>query len=642
MENHLATAAFAGTSSSSPLDVTDEEISIAERVLASAAVDAAFFDSKRWRALRKRLLPLLQSQQARMFDGGDVGEYRDRKRRKLASAVQRNLDKQRDKEYVNKTQLRAARIAKLSMLAAQDGADSSVTLVPDGIGEESLVATGLQARLTDFNHNASAACGDDDGDSANETSDCEVHMNDASQAPSVDGSSSAPASSASAVTTMMIANDEVSCGSVAVSRRVLTGQRACYICKCRFRELHHFYDMLCPSCAELNWIKRNQTADLKGRVAIVTGARVKIGFHCALKLLRAGAEVIATTRFPVDAAERFALQPDYATFAGRLHVIGLDLRDLHAVESFCAGMLARRDRLDIIVNNACQTVRRPPAYFAATAAREAVARLSLPDSALRTLGWNDALHGYTPVARIIDGSSVREIAPLVGSVTDVADMSTSSLSSTQALVGTDATPILPRSSVMLSQLSVVPGDAYADSRLFPVGVVDVNAQQLDLRKRNSWLLRMDEVATPELAEVMLINAMSPFVLNSRLKPLLLRGRGDLPTPSLSHTPLRSFAEMKQDAAEISATGEAPASTSAQRGKRMPASSTVLGEKSSPIPQDVARFIVNVSAMEGKFYRAKLPTHPHTNMAKVRNWFRSALVLHTCRYALLLATRRCHS
>ncbi len=44
--------------------------------------------------------------------------------------------------------------------------------------------------------------------------------------------------------------------------------------------------------------------DLTGRVAIVTGARVKIGYQAAILLLRAGARVIVTTRFPHDAAAR--------------------------------------------------------------------------------------------------------------------------------------------------------------------------------------------------------------------------------------------------------------------------------------------------------------------------------------------------
>src|SRR5262249_21342703 len=72
--------------------------------------------------------------------------------------------------------------------------------------------------------------------------------------------------------------------------------RSCYICKADFVDVHVFYDALCPPCAELNYEKRFQTADLGGRTALVTGARLKIGFQIGLTLLRGGARVLATTR----------------------------------------------------------------------------------------------------------------------------------------------------------------------------------------------------------------------------------------------------------------------------------------------------------------------------------------------------------
>ena len=81
-------------------------------------------------------------------------------------------------------------------------------------------------------------------------------------------------------------------------------QQACYICKVRFSKRHHFYSHLCPACAALNFEKRHQARDLFGRTALVTGARVKIGFQVATKLLRMGARVLATTRFPQDRLQR--------------------------------------------------------------------------------------------------------------------------------------------------------------------------------------------------------------------------------------------------------------------------------------------------------------------------------------------------
>src|SRR5690606_18992677 len=112
-----------------------------------------------------------------------------------------------------------------------------------------------------------------------------------------------------------------------------------------------------------NYARRSQTTDLTGRVALVTGARVKIGYQAALMLLRAGAQVVALTRFPVDAAARYAQEPDYGSFRDRLRVHGLDLRHTPSVEIFARWLAEQLPRLDFILNNACQTVRRPAGFF---------------------------------------------------------------------------------------------------------------------------------------------------------------------------------------------------------------------------------------------------------------------------------------
>ena len=141
-------------------------------------------------------------------------------------------------------------------------------------------------------------------------------------------------------------------GEPEVVREVSTPKK-CYVCKAEYRRVHSFYDALCPPCAELNYQKRFQTADLRGKVALVTGARVKIGYQAALKLLRAGAQVVATTRFPHDAAGRYASEPDFADWKDRLQVHGLDLRHSPSVEIFCSLIDRDLGRLDLLVNNAC-------------------------------------------------------------------------------------------------------------------------------------------------------------------------------------------------------------------------------------------------------------------------------------------------
>ena len=307
---------------------------------------------------------------------------------------------------------------------------------------------------------------------------------------------------------------------------LLQEARKCYVCKQEYRQIHVFYDQLCPSCAELNWTKRHQTADLNGRTALVTGARVKIGYHASILLLRAGARVIATTRFPVDAAQRYAREPDFEQWCDRLVIHGLDLRHSPSVERLCRHLLAHENRLDFILNNACQTVRRPAGFYAHLIEGEMQAA-ALP--------------------RMTQGllAAVATDAP--------PDPSSKTISTTEVEIAA-----VPRGieSALASQVALLREDLQRGPEIFPHGELDADLQQVDLRDRNSWRLSLAEVSAVELLEVHLVNAVAPFLLNARLKPLMLR------YPSLD------------------------------------------------------KHIVNVSAMEGQFYREfKTDKHPHTNMAK---------------------------
>jgi len=282
----------------------------------------------------------------------------------------------------------------------------------------------------------------------------------------------------------------------------------CFICHKKFNVLHHFYDQLCPTCSAFQWTRRNVTADLSGRTALITGGRVKIGFQTVLKLLQAQCKVIVTTRFPRDCAERFRAQPNFEQWKHLLCIFGLDLRDISALQRFCGYLRETMSSLDIVINNACQTVRRPKAYYEPLVKRERM------------------LEG------VEDGVSA------------------------QALVHTIGQSSHQPSSADLSQLQLCAEDSVIKlgEEVLP-GQTDVNGHLCDLRDKHSWVLRLHEIETPEIAEVFCINALAPFILNAQLKPLLLKS---------------CF-------------------------KR--------------------RFVINVSAMEGKFYRYKAPTHPHTNMAK---------------------------
>ncbi|MCK5344781.1 MAG: SDR family oxidoreductase [Candidatus Heimdallarchaeota archaeon] len=319
------------------------------------------------------------------------------------------------------------------------------------------------------------------------------------------------------------------------SPRILNSPRNCYVCKTEFTKLHFFYDAMCPSCAELNYQKRFQSANLQGQVALITGSRLKIGYQSTLMMLRAGATVIATTRFPVDSALRYAKENDFPMWKDRLHIYGLDLRHTPSVEIFCSHIEQTYNRLDILINNAAQTVRRPPGFYAHLIPNET--------------------------------KSFKEFSAEVQQLMLNFQTCNNQLTSlSQASLEFESTvPVtwhgkLPgiglRESAQLSQIPYAYDNTLSTDTVFPQGKLDADLQQVDLRTTNSWRLKLGEISTAEMLEIQLVNSVAPFVLCNKLASLMKRNN----------------------------TGQ--------------------------------KHIVNVSAMEGKFFRFKKgERHPHTNMAK---------------------------
>ena len=311
--------------------------------------------------------------------------------------------------------------------------------------------------------------------------------------------------------------------------------RNCYVCKTLFTKLHFFYDTMCKECGDFNYHKRFQTTDMTGQVALITGSRLKIGYHAVLMMLRSGATVIATTRFPVDSAMRYAKEKDFEQWKDRLHIHGLDLRHTPSVEIFAAFIEHKFDRLDIMINNAAQTVRRPPGFYAHLMENE-------------LLNYHD-----------VDNNAQVLLKNHQDFKTELNQISHGDISTEKALPVTwhgEGPGVGIRASAELSQIPYSYDNSLIAEEVFPEGQLDADLQQVDLRKTNSWRMRLGEVPTPELLEVQLVNAIAPFVLINRLIGL-----------------------MRKD---------------------------YTGKK----------HIVNVTAMEGKFYRFKKEDrHPHTNMAK---------------------------
>ncbi|GHO64943.1 hypothetical protein KSC_038350 [Ktedonobacter sp. SOSP1-52] len=307
--------------------------------------------------------------------------------------------------------------------------------------------------------------------------------------------------------------ENISAITIGITREPeLLRTRLCYRCKQRFTRRHFFYDLLCLQCGDLNYQKRQSQADLRGRLALVTGARIHIGYATVLRLLRAGATVIATTRFPHDAAQRYSAEPDFEQWRERLHIYSLDLRHLSLIEYFIAHIKEHYGALDILINNAAQTVKRAYAYYAPLLAYEQRAPETLPAAQQELVARS---HAFMPPVSFIAEVSNALALPIP----------------TQAETGAEEQQ-------RVSQVSNA-----------------AEGTQLDLRRENSWSQRIEEIDLTEFLEVQVINVTAPF--------LLVKGLTDL----LRH---------------------------------------------SPFPQ---RFIINVSAVEGRFAQNKLGTHVHTNMAK---------------------------
>ncbi|HQY33944.1 SDR family NAD(P)-dependent oxidoreductase [Actinotalea sp.] len=267
--------------------------------------------------------------------------------------------------------------------------------------------------------------------------------------------------------------------------------RACYVCKEPYTQVDAFYHQLCPGCAALHHAKRDARTDLTGRRALLTGGRAKIGMYIALRLLRDGAHTTITTRFPRDAVRRFSAMPDAGDWLHRLTVVGLDLRDPAQVVAL-ADEVAAAGPLDILINNAAQTVRRSPGAYAPLAQAELA---PLPD-------------GPLPHLVTFEHASDAHPAALVGSV------------GTHAVAhhDGDAAEAVARAGHLTAE--ALAGGSTSLARLAAGDAIDAGGLVPDLHHTNSWVATVDQVDALEMLEVQLCNMTAPFILVSRLRPSL--------------------------------------------------------------------------------------------------------------------------
>lgn len=239
----------------------------------------------------------------------------------------------------------------------------------------------------------------------------------------------------------------------------LGSPKKCYCCNVAYTLSHSFYPRMCYDCATENYDKRFQTIDLSGRKVILTGGRVKVGFATALKLLRAKANVVLTTRFPALALEQFQQEKDYHHWKDNLIIYGLDLRNLNAINEFLAFYKSKFNSVDILINNAAQTIKYDEKY-------------------------------YTPLI-------AKEYKLL-------------QIESKETVLIPNTTEVIPNiKSLDFGETS------FNDIRLSRFGL------PVDEREKNSWNSKLDEIGLPELLEVNLINQIAPYILIKELKPLFL-------------------------------------------------------------------------------------------------------------------------
>lgn len=489
------------------------------------------------RPIRKAIAGVFELHKLQLYNGESEEDYyvtritdRTLKRQKMAEKIQQ-------KKYIADTELRRGRIAKLDQLKMDSKEEEESRLkvqalmIPDGHVD----TEGDVKMLENGGAQTAGGCGDGDGDRDDEQEGIK-----------------------------------------------LPKLRSCYVCKVRYRDLHPFYDQLCPPCAKLNFEKRHLKVDLSGKVAVVTGSRVKIGYQVCLKLLRAGCQVVATTRFPNSAAATYKNEKDFNEWKDNLCIYGLDFRDVVGLEAFTRFLKMKHHEkgIDILINNACQTVRRPTGYYKPIIEKEAnlwkdadqshkallesclefenVRRKLLIDEqrcSSRSVGLQPTLESQKKIPMLAMNVETEEGNKVDSPEKEVADEADTTVANKSEEVTAPFESTGLSHSAAMSQMVILQDDVGVSSKMLPPGMSDINGHQIDLRTTNSWLLKMDQVSTPELMECMFINAIAPFILNSRLQPLMTT------------------------------------------------------------PERPDRYIINVSAMEGKFYRYKMPNHPHTNMAK---------------------------
>jgi len=271
----------------------------------------------------------------------------------------------------------------------------------------------------------------------------------------------------------------------------------CYICKVKFnnKNIHKFYHNLCKNCGDYNYSYREMNFDWKKRIAIVTGGRVKIGFNIAIKLLSYNCIVLITTRFPKDALIRFQSHPDYEKWKNNLFIYPIDFRLIESTVKFIQYLEKNFTHIDILINNAAQTIRRKTEYYKYLLSIESQ-KLNDENIIIKNEKYQINNHNKNLISNeLIDQSLIKQ-------------------EENNMNLNKEIFPL----SVIASQIKII-----EEKKQPTKTIIDYNGQPYDFsQEKNSWQLEIDEISFTEFLEVQIINSWTPYYLNIKLKPLLTK------------------------------------------------------------------------------------------------------------------------
>lgn len=274
----------------------------------------------------------------------------------------------------------------------------------------------------------------------------------------------------------------------------------CYICKSRFTTHHEKYDKLCIVCGAINWNKRIYKKDMSGKIAFVTGGRIKIGFYVVLSLLRNGAKVITTTRFADDALTRFMKEKDFGEWKDRLDIIQTSLHEVDSIVRLVNYISDNYDKIDVLIHNAAQTLRRPTAFYEHLKIEQLDYHYNIKKKLDNFFDTN-----VETFDRMVEYDDIEKFKQIK--------------SKDEKLVIHDKGKVIKYGdkNIILHDPDII--DQY-NAQYFPKGMVDEHDQQIDLRPINTWIRTLEMTHMGEFIEVFIVNMLAPFMLTQQLIPLM--------------------------------------------------------------------------------------------------------------------------